>query len=103
MARSHSSARVRPVTMSDDEGMQRWELRAAQLRQEMSLSCARPSTSLLDLTRMWLPSICCCSQSARAAMAARAALASVWGMQRPRAELAEPRGQLAPRALLNSV
>ena len=29
--------------------------------------------------------------------------ASVWGMQRPRAELAEPRGQLAPRALLNSV
>ena len=29
--------------------------------------------------------------------------ASVWGMQRPRAELAEPRGQLAPRALFNSV
>ena len=43
--------------MSDDEDMRQWELRAAQLRQEMS----------------------------------------------PGAELAEPRGQLAPRALFNSV
>ena len=43
------------------------------------------------------------SQSARAAMAARAARAcGACSVQAP-SELAEPRGQLAPRALFNSV